>query len=81
MVNATKSKNIPTAESKFPRLMVSSKSKSIVLMTSVNGNKGTGMMVVSHGENPIGNYEEIWDMSVFSDFKGSVTLENDKEAK
>ena len=76
MIKATKNK-----ENGFPKLMISSLNGGIVLMTSRNGDNGTGTMVVSKGEYPIGDYDTIWDMSVFSDFEGSVTLENDKEAK
>lgn len=59
--------------SDFPKLMKSTFSDTIVLMTSY----GTGTVVMCEkGFHGIGHYSNIWDMSVFEDYDGSVVLQN-----
>ena len=60
----------------YPRLMMSSLSGVVVLFWTAG--KGT---VVNSGNGAestdvVGDYSQIWNMDVFVDFKGTVTLSN-----
>jgi len=59
---------------KFPKLMVMQPESVIVLFT----NSGTGI-VLSTGNNcyPLGYLHNDWNMIFFTDYTGSITLEND----
>ncbi len=65
--------NEPTPqEKKFPRLMQHTDG-TIVLFSE----EGIGVAVVACGKTSIGETSTIWHMYSFTDFNGSVTLQND----
>lgn len=68
-IKATVTKVAAKKEREFPKLMQSKMNGDIVWMTS----EGRGQVVA-----PIPGYtSELWSMSFFIEFEGSVTLQNE----
>lgn len=59
-------------KSEYPKLMISG--DDIVLFVKLE--EGTLVSSIGRPED-VGEYSESWDMVVFKDFKGTVTLSND----
>ena len=59
----------------FPRLMEGTESSVVVLFTE--SKKGV-VVSVGTSENKIGWYHSNWQMEYFKDFKGELTLTNNK---
>ena len=58
----------------FPKLMESKGSDSkVVLFTS----SGKGTVVSRPQPEPVGEYSDFWNMNHFTDFEGTITLENE----
>ena len=66
----------PQLESKplFPRLM-KSKQGSVILF--INYGSGTVLYASKEGPNSFGEFSNSWNMSLFSDYHGVITLSND----
>ena len=59
---------------KYPKLMKSTVSDLVVLFNEY----GSGTVVVADAFSSLGAHEDTyWDMDVFEDFHGSITLSND----
>ena len=59
--------------SSYPKLMISKEDGAIVLFTGYE--EGVCLRV---GEDDVfGEHSSVWNMSVFSDFNGSITLSNE----
>ena len=67
--------DISKQETSFPKLMVSSLSGIIVLMTSESKGYGTGTQVTADLRS-IGYFTNTWVMKYFTNYNGSVTLTN-----
>lgn len=74
-------KSETTKGNEFPKLMINLPSEGIVLMISSNGSVGKGMVVRKGNYTSVGDYIENWNMEIFTDYEGSVTLTNTKEGK
>ena len=59
----------------FPRLMEGTESSVVVLFTE---SKKGAVVSVGTGDNEIGWYYSNWQMDYFKDFKGGLTLTNNK---
>ena len=69
--------DISKQEISFPKLMVSSLSGIIVLMTSESKGYGTGTQVTADPTlRSVGYFTNTWVMEHFTNYNGSVTLTN-----
>lgn len=57
----------------YPKLMISREDGAIVLFMGHE----EGVCLRAGRDEDIGEYSEVWDMSAFSDFDGSITLSNE----
>ena len=78
-MKSTLSKCCETPAKSFPKLMINDNRRCIVLMAGINAN-GFGFGVVVHGTSylgkTVGTYGTDFGMHTYSDYEGSVTLEN-----
>lgn len=59
----------------YPRLMIHEDAGRLVLFISPK--KGIQLSKTKNGyTGQVGEYDEHWDMSVFTDFTGSLTIQN-----
>ena len=75
MIKSTATKNKAKATIQCPCLRESING-TIVLMTAVNNEKGTGIGTVVYCNvlNTLGQYSESWDIRAFNPYAGKVTL-------
>lgn len=71
--SAVTEKDTTKKDLEFPRLMKASNPDNIVLMTEY----GKGVVLFSSIEYEIGYLSSIWNMDIFSDFDGEITLKNE----
>lgn len=76
MINVTQDETKQDKPPEYPRLMISDYSRAIVLMSSYK--IGT-VLAKGDGLNPIGYYYKDWNMDKFTDYTGTITLENSND--
>ena len=63
-------------EIKYPMLMTAHNSSGAIVVLFTNKHFGT-VVYSERKEQPIGYYSEVWDMSGFFPFDGTIQLTND----
>lgn len=64
-------------EKPFPKLMIYIKTQKLVVLFA---GQQVGTVVWADSDNPdwaVGDYDNDWDIERFTDFNGSITLQND----
>ena len=59
----------------FPKLMCTKQPRAMTIVLMIDD--GEGVVVVPSGTHCCGEYSTDWAMGAFSDYHGTVTLEND----
>ena len=60
----------------FPKLMINTKTNSIILATGVNGMGIEGVCIKSSEYDKIGEYASNWRDKSYIDYSGEITLKN-----
>jgi hypothetical protein len=78
-MKVTVNNTTPTQEKPFPKLMITNEYATVRnrIVLFLNEKVGTCLQVGSADTREVGEYVTTWDMEMFTDFNGSITLSND----
>ena len=57
-------------------ILMQSESGKVILITEAIGERGVGMVVSSDGQPEIGHYSTEWLLSLYTEYTGTVLMEN-----
>lgn len=78
MINITLSSNPQKWEPRYPRLMTLTNGNGLIILCERELGRKICGTVISKGDSAyhVGHYAENWEASSFTDYNGSITIQN-----